>query len=150
MYGSTSWPSSRNECCWDFVLEEKLGKMFLMKEVKNFFWHFFWFYFGQSFDYYFHKMGLFLGNLIKMSFVSMAEIITLHDNKEVSREGMLQEQWSNQRTLTVGVSVDLNSDHRISKQARWPLDPHHALLVPFFFKKNWPTPASFFVCFRSF
>ena len=53
-----------------------------------------------------------------MSFVSMAEIITLHDNKEVSREGMLQEQWSNQRTLTVGVSVDLNSDHRISKQAR--------------------------------
>ena len=63
-------------------------------------------------------MGLFLGNLIKMSFVSMAEIITLHDNKEVSREGMLQEQWSNQRTLTVGVSVDLNSDHRISKQAR--------------------------------
>ena len=63
-------------------------------------------------------MGLFLGNLIKMSFVSMAEIITLHDNKEVSREGMQQEQWSNQRTLTVGVSVDLNSDHRISKQAR--------------------------------
>ena len=63
-------------------------------------------------------MGLFLGNLIKMSFVSMAEIITLHDNKEVSREGMLQEQWSNQRTLTVGVSVDLNSDHRSSKQAR--------------------------------